>query len=759
MNSQNCLDYKNQLQKQAEEYIIVKKYDSALKMYEQALEIEPNNISYHLYSGLLLLLQGQEAEAQLTWAMALSNTEDIEEELYIKELVAIINTELNRLITYKDYQTAWIVSQHIKEIAPDNINNLLHLVQIAIQLETLDDEINQLLELINDLLPIKINDYDTNLLADVIEQLLISLTKYTTESELFNSVLNFVALCLKNCLESSVKIIVDTVMVQCLKISSFDKRNDIGIKFGELCLQRVHEDMYIQHREILTTLSHFYQNAREYEEGIEISKRCYEFSKTLAEKICANYVVIRGLMTSGSYWQEAYTRLQDQILLTEQLIETKPDGINIVDITRLCDALFFLPYFEDNPDRNHKIQHQVSSFCQSRIIKHYREIGEQQQNYLDLRRQNSTQTKKALNIGYISHCFKKHSVSWLCRWLFKYHNPEKFKIHCYFFHESQELEPFTQNNFVSKSYKFYKFGLYENNQVWNEIRADEIDILIDLDSLTLDKTCEIIAVKSAPIQATWLGWDSSGLPSIDYFIADPYVLPESAQNYYSETIWRLPQTYIAVDGFEVGVPDLRREDLDIPSDAIVYFMTQKGYKRHQPHLQLQMKIIKEVPNSYLLIKGDADSETTKIFFEEIAQEEGVNFDRIKFLPYAPSEVVHRANLQIADIVLDTYPYNGATTTLETLWMGIPLVTRVGEQFSARNSYGMMVNAGITEGIAWSEEEYVEWGVRLGKDEKLRQQISWKLRQSRHTAPLWNAKQFTSDMETAYEQMWQRYLDS
>jgi predicted O-linked N-acetylglucosamine transferase (SPINDLY family) len=84
---------------------------------------------------------------------------------------------------------------------------------------------------------------------------------------------------------------------------------------------------------------------------------------------------------------------------------------------------------------------------------------------------------------------------------------------------------------------------------------------------------------------------------------------------------------------------------------------------------------------------------------------------------------------------------------------------VGEQFSARNSYGMMVNAGITEGIAWTEEEYVEWGVRLGKDEKLRQQISWKLRQSRHTAPLWNAKQFTRDMETAYEQMWQKYLDS
>jgi predicted O-linked N-acetylglucosamine transferase (SPINDLY family) len=92
-------------------------------------------------------------------------------------------------------------------------------------------------------------------------------------------------------------------------------------------------------------------------------------------------------------------------------------------------------------------------------------------------------------------------------------------------------------------------------------------------------------------------------------------------------------------------------------------------------------------------------------------------------------------------------------------MGIPLVTRVGEQFAARNSYTMMMNAGLTEGLAWTDDEYIEWGVRLGKDMALRQQISWKLRQSRQTAPLWNAKQFTREMENAYEQMWQRYLEA
>ncbi|NEO97057.1 MAG: hypothetical protein F6K56_45995, partial [Moorea sp. SIO3G5] len=142
----------------------------------------------------------------------------------------------------------------------------------------------------------------------------------------------------------------------------------------------------------------------------------------------------------------------------------------------------------------------------------------------------------------------------------------------------------------------------------------------------------------------------------------------------------------------------------------------------------------------------------KRFFNQIAEEEGVECDRLRFLPEVPTEAVHRANLGIADVVLDTYPYNGATTTLETLWMGIPLVTRVGEQFVARNSYTMMMNAGITEGIAWTDDEYIEWGIRLGKDPALRQQISWKLRQSRQTAPLWNGKEFTREMEKAYLEM-------
>ena len=170
-----------------------------------------------------------------------------------------------------------------------------------------------------------------------------------------------------------------------------------------------------------------------------------------------------------------------------------------------------------------------------------------------------------------------------------------------------------------------------------------------------------------------------------------------------------------------------------------------------------MQILKAVPNSYLLVKGTGNATTIQEQFEAIAQKVGVDLDRLRFLEGCVTGIEHRANLGIVDVFFDTYPYNGATTTLEVLWSEIPLVTRVGGPFAARDSYTFMVNVGITEGIAWTDQEYIEWGIRLGNDENLRKEISWKLKQSKKTSPLWNGKQFARDMEDAYRQIWEIYV--
>lgn len=728
-------------QQQAEQFLIQGEYRMAANLYEQAIEAQPDIKSHYWHLGLMLLLQGQEAEAQTVWWLGMAEGESLQVELWTAELMQVLQTEALRREAVADYEIAWAIRQHMREVDCRDVDNLLHILQLSINLERFTDEDLTCSGIIELLL-----EEDLKIDANLLLKVLRSILDYAPFEP---SVLAFVQVCL--CHADPIQAFTDVIMLAAIRISYSLRKPTLASKLGEFCLQ-----LYPKNIEILKHLAAFYQDSRQYIKGIDTAKRCYVLAKTLPEQAFANHLTIRSLMSATGYWEEACLTVEGQQALLSSIVKEWPLNIDGASTLRLFLSTYFFPYFNDDPVINRPIQNKIAQLCQENVQVYAKQLVSTYRRAASSG-QSRKPANKVLKIGYISHCLRQHSVGWIARWLFQHHNQERFQIYAYMIHQTH-VSDFSQQWFVENAHKSYAFKL-AGTEVLEQIQQDEIDILVELDSITIDSLCEILVTKPAPIQVTWLGWDASGLPSIDYFIADPYVLPDSAQDYYSEKIWRLPQTYVAVDGFEVGVPTLRRDRLDIPSDAVVYFVTQKGYKRHLDNVRLQMKILKETPNSYLLIKGLADEENTKSFFAQVASEEGVGCDRLRFLSYDTSEEVHRANLAIADVVLDTYPYNGATTTLETLWMGIPLVTRVGQQFAARNSYTMMMNVGVTEGIAWTDEEYVEWGVRLGKDAALRQQIACKLRQSRQTAPLWNAKQFTSEIEKAYEQMWQRYVEA
>ena len=366
-----------------------------------------------------------------------------------------------------------------------------------------------------------------------------------------------------------------------------------------------------------------------------------------------------------------------------------------------------------------------------------------------------TQTEYPLKISYITDCLRVHSVGWLVRWTLQYHDPDLVDIYTY---STYDPKDFIHDQLMEQYGSKIKHIDYPIQQITDQIQLDEIDILVDLGSLTEYQTCVVTAVKPAPVQLTWLGMDASGIPTVDYYIADRFALPDDAQEYYSERLIKMPHCYIAVGGFELDRPSISRTDFDISEDAVIYLSSQGGAKRHPDNMKLQVQILAQVPNSYLLIKGMKTDESVILKnFAELAVSLGVESDRIKIMPATPKEDTHRANLKIADVILDTYPYNGATTTLEALWCEVPLVTRVGQQFAARNSYSMLMNAGVTEGIAWTDDDYVNWGVMFGLHRELRDRVRWKLRQSKRTSPLWDARQFTRDLEAVYQQIWDVYL--
>jgi predicted O-linked N-acetylglucosamine transferase (SPINDLY family) len=729
-------------QQQAHQLLLQGNYIQAASLYEQAIIAQPDNISHYWYLGLMLLLQEKEAEAQMTWFSVMAEGDPEQIELWTVELIQVLETEAQRRDAILDNSVAWLIRQHIREINPGAINNLLQLILLAIKLETFTGEELNSLGVVEILQSSELQDLDDQLLMQVLEKVL-------DVAPLHPSSLEFATACIPYVREPYV--FIDRLIVTSVKIAYSAQKAALAARFLELALQfePVSPEVVIQ-------LTSFYQDAGEYSKGIEMAKFCYSLLPELAQKVFANHLIIRGLMVAaGEYWSEAVAVFQRHESLLQSLFAAEDKSLDLTTVIRLFSSTYFLPYFRDDLKNNRRLQNQVAEICQFNI-KSY--SGDRYSQHPSRKiAQQKYPLDRPLKIGYVSHCLKRHSVGWIARWLFKYHDRDRFQTYAYLINAQKRQDPL-QEWYVNQVNKAYKFGL-EAAEVAEQIYQDEIDILVDLDSITLDVISEITSLKPAPIQVTWLGWDASGIPAVDYFIVDPYVLPETAQQEYSETLWRLPKTYLAVDGFEIGVPTLRRDRLEIPQDAIIYFSSQMGFKRHPDTVRLQMKILKQVPNSYFLIKGSAEQKSLKSFFIEIAQSEGVSSDRLRFLPDVAFEEIHRANLGIADIVLDTYPYNGATTTLETLWMGIPLVTKVGEQFASRNSYTMMMNVGVTEGIAWTDEEYIDWGVQLGKDAVLRQKIAGKLRQSRQTSPLWNAEQFTREMETAFQQMWTRYIQN
>lgn len=718
-------------QKEVSQYLIQEKYDQATKLLQQEIATEPIVVTNYWYLGLILLLQSEEVEAQMTWMLPLAEAEPEQLEKWIQELSEILQLEAERREKIQDYQIAWLIRQHIREINPDLLGNLLHIIQLSEFLDICNLEELPLLEVSN-----LINQNAELDIGDALLQIVSQVLRYYPQHpDIF--------IFIKNCiLENRNHVYLTELLCRHGVLFIHYISNIESELIAEILIKSVDNNIGC-----LVNFANLYQNSGKNLQSIIFLEKIIDYSPSLLDQTSAKYLTVRGLTQAGGYWQEAEQAHQQYEFLLNKLIQTNSE-INLEHSISLITTVAFAPYFQDSPEKNHIFRNQVAKFCQDSI-----------QNKLNINRKllHDINSNQCLKIGYISTCLRRHSVGWLSRWIFQYHNQEKYQINAYSLEKTQDN---LQLDISQQIDNFCDLSATQNIfEIAEKIRQDKIDILIDLDSVTSRKVCGVMALKPAPVQVTWLGSDASGLPSIDYFIADPYVLPESAQKYYAAKIWRLPSTYIAVDGFEIGIPTLRREELNIPQNAVVYLTSQTSYKRHPDNIRLQIQILRKVPESYLLIKGQNNEEAIKKFFYDIAENENVDFSRIRFLPQVDLEATHRANLGIADVVLDTYPYNGATTTLETLWMGIPLVTRVGEQFAARNSYTMMINAGITEGISWTDEEYLEWGIRLGQDNKLRQEISWKLQQSRQTAPLWNAKQFTRAMEKAYEQMWDDYINT
>ena len=289
------------------------------------------------------------------------------------------------------------------------------------------------------------------------------------------------------------------------------------------------------------------------------------------------------------------------------------------------------------------------------------------------------------------------------------------------------------------------------------IREDGIDILIDLSGHTGNNRLPMFAWKPAPVQVSWLGYfATTGVAAIDYLIADPWTLPETEEVHFTEKIWRLPETRLCFTAPEL---DVSAGPLPALANGYPTFGCFNSLaKMNDAVVALWARVIASVPHSRLFLKTGqfAEASAHQATVERFAAQ-GITEDRL-ILEGPTSRERYLAAYQRVDIGLDPFPYTGGTTTAESLWMGVPVLTLAGERFLSRQGVGLLMNAGLTDWVAVDMDDYVARAVSHAADLQRLATLRHGLRQHVLASPIFDAQRFARHFETALRGMWTQWCN-
>jgi predicted O-linked N-acetylglucosamine transferase (SPINDLY family) len=337
------------------------------------------------------------------------------------------------------------------------------------------------------------------------------------------------------------------------------------------------------------------------------------------------------------------------------------------------------------------------------------------------------------------------------------HDREQFEVFCY----SDVISP----DEVTKHVQTYPLQWRDivgmsDEQVSGLVRSDKIDILVDLAGHTGNNRMLLFARKPAPVQVSWLGYpNTTGLAAVDYRIVDNYTDPPGmTDQFYTEKLSRMPECFLCYqpeqDSPEIGpLPSQQKGFITFGSFNIISKITPEA-------VALWSRILKTVPNSTLLLKARSlFDKGTREYLGGLFMHQGIPEDRLTFMFHTESYQKHLGLYNEIDIALDTYPYNGTTTTCEALWMGVPVVTLAGNRHASRVGMSLLTNIGLPELVARTEDEYRGTAVQLAADREKLRFLRERLRDMMRHSPVCDAKGFTADLELLYRRMWEKWCAS
>jgi predicted O-linked N-acetylglucosamine transferase (SPINDLY family) len=354
-----------------------------------------------------------------------------------------------------------------------------------------------------------------------------------------------------------------------------------------------------------------------------------------------------------------------------------------------------------------------------------------------------------IRVGYLSTDYRDHPVGRLLPEMFARHNRDQFEVIGYSM--GVEDRGLLRQRIRQGCDAFVDLHHMSNLDAAKRIHADKVDILVDLTGPTVGSRLEILALRPAPIQVSFLGWPGTmGADCIDYIIADSFIVPRDQQAYYVEKIIHLPDCYQPSDP-QRPVPAVipSRAECGLPEEGFIFCSFNNPNKITPEMFDLWMRILKRVDNSTLWLYCKSKQTTENL--SRWAEARGVAANRIVFASVALYEA-YLGRLCVADLFLDSAPYNAGATCNDALWVGLPVLTCAGETYVSRMAGSLLTAAGAPELITTSLDAYEELAVRLASEPGMLNDLRQRLEANRTTHPLFDMGRFIANLERAYHEI-------
>lgn len=366
---------------------------------------------------------------------------------------------------------------------------------------------------------------------------------------------------------------------------------------------------------------------------------------------------------------------------------------------------------------------------------------------------NPPEPERRIRVGYLSPDMRTHSVAYFLHSILRAHDPESTQVYCYSTTNWPDQMTDVLRNLTSE---WRDCGGLDDAALEQRIRRDRIDILVELAGHFAGHRLLMLAHRPAPVQVTYLGYPhTTGLRNIQYRLVDHYTDPPGGPAHAAEELFRLPECFICYTP-----PDDAPDPAPPPSSAgqpFTFASFNEAKKISHELVELWARVLHAIPDARLLLKA-ASFENQLVRDELLARlgSHGVDAARIDVAARIPSRAEHLAYYARADVGLDTYPYHGTTTTCEAMWMGVPVVTLVGDRHAARVGHSLLHAVGLDDLVAHSNDEYVRIACELARDPDRLAALRSSLRARMTGSTLCDPSRFTRSLEDAYRQMWRRW---